>query len=101
MGCTKEVNNTIVMNNNTIVMNNIKRFKDAIKEVKLIQNDFDLKDDYSLNCFLISIKSIPNFYEIILKNINDETNISEDLKNYKLEENIKIYDDIINNVKIF
>ena len=87
MGCTTN-------KDNTKFLENIKKYTAGINEIKLINDKLLSNNDATLNYFLISVKSIPNFYKIIIKNIINKEDISEDLYNYILEENIKIYDDI-------
>ena len=87
MGCTTN-------KDNTKFLENIKKYTAGINEIKLINDKLLSNNDATLNYFLISAKSIPNFYKIIIKNIINKEDISEDLYNYILEENIKIYDDI-------
>ena len=87
MGCTTN-------KDNTKFLENIKKYSAGINEIKSIYDKLTSNDDFTLNYFLISKKSIPNFYKIIVKNIIDKEDILEDLYNYIFEENIKIYDDI-------
>ena len=108
MGCSSSLSHSVKECENIpeeIVFDFVKAYK-SIKSKILLYEQFK-NNDISYKAFLISTKTIPKFMEIIeqsqvLENIFDlnksDNNIYEDelkklLKNYKLEENIKIYYD--------
>ena len=88
MGCTTQVSNTIRSN----YKNDCRK---AIADVIQIQNKIKNNSNFQLKCFLISAKSIPKFLSLFPKS-KDDIILIEDLVNYKLEENIEVYDDIYN-----
>ena len=88
MGCVTQVSNTIRSNNKN---DYTKAYADVIQ----IQNKIKNNSNFQLKCFLISAKSIPKFLSLFPKS-KDDIILIEDLVNYKLEENIEVYDDIYN-----
>ena len=88
MGCNS-------LENNSSTFTNQKKFKSAFKDVMLMKNNIENNSNFSLNSFLISAKSIPNFLSLLSKSIEGRNPI-EDLLKYELETNIEVYDDINN-----
>ena len=89
MGCISNIDNTT-----TDQKNKIKNYILAIEDVKSMDNKIK-NNEFPLECYLISAKSIEKFLKIILMNTNiDDIDIFHDLKDYILETNIKVYDDI-------
>ena len=94
--------------NNQINLNKekIKKFYKAFSNIIEIKNWISKTNSGSIDVFLISTKSIPNFLKIVNKfqilfqmerksDIieNKEVDLKENLKNYTLEKDIKIYFD--------
>lgn len=88
MGCS-------TLENNSSTFTNQKKFQSAFKDVMLMKNNIENNSNFSLNSFLISAKSIPNFLSLLSKSIEGRNPI-EDLLKYELETNIEVYDDINN-----
>ena len=88
MGCS-------TLENNSSTFTNQKKFQSAFKDVMLMKNNIENNSNFSLNSFLISAKSIPNFLSLLSKSIEGRNPV-EDLLKYELETNIEVYDDINN-----
>ena len=84
MGCATQINNTQV----ACRKNNVF---DMIREVKTFQNKLNENNMESLECFLVSTKSIPIFFEIIQENINKTDELYNIKIDYNPEKNVKIY----------
>ena len=105
MGSSPIKNKDYILDNHEIVENGFFDAYKSMKEIILLLNNFE---EVSINAYLISVNTIPNFINIIkslnildfLKTKNNELNeleskLNDCLKNYKLEKEIKI----INNFK--
>ena len=84
MGCATQINNTQV----ACRKNNVF---DMIREVKTFQNKLNENNMESLECFLVSTKSIPIFFGIIQENINKTDELYNIKIDYNPEKNVKIY----------
>jgi len=84
------VNNTTQVNNTQVACRKNNVF-DMIREVKTFQNKLNENNMESLECFLVSTKSIPIFFEIIQENINKTDELYNIKIDYNPEKNVKIY----------
>ena len=84
-GCTSTVNNTLFAERK-------KNIASSIKDVGAMRNKLENGSNYPLNCYLVSVRSIPNFLKLIPKDRNGLIGL-EELSNYELETNIEVYHD--------
>ena len=89
MGCSDSINNTLIVAQKFKKMTN---YESAILEIlDLYIKVNSLNQDSYLECYLINVQSIPNFFSILNKYTLD-LDATKDLEEYELEKNIQIYD---------
>ena len=95
MGCSDSINNTLIVAQKFKKMTN---YESAILEIlDLYIKVNSLNQDSYLECYLINVQSIPNFFSILNKYIQNtldslDLDATKDLEEYELEKNIQIYD---------
>ena len=89
MGCSDSTNNTLIVAQK---FKKISNYESAISEIsELYKKVYSLNQDSYLECYLINVQSIPNFFSILNKYTLD-LDATKDLEEYELEKNIQIYD---------
>ena len=95
MGCSDSTYNTLIVAQKFKKMSN---YESAILEIlDLYIKVNSLNQDSYLECYLINVQSIPNFFSILNKYIQNtldslDLDATKDLEEYELEKNIQIYD---------